>query len=290
MQIPFKENKLLSELSTFNIGGPAKFFAEVHTLDEMRQTLLTCKKQNLPYFILGKGSNCLFDDRGFNGVVILNKIDFINRPSPNTYHVGAGYSFSLLGTQTARHGYSGLEFASGIPGSVGGAVWMNAGANGNETCSSLTSVEFMNENGELINLNKSDMHFSYRHSSFQSMKGAIISATFTLTPSETARAKQIEIINNRKKTQPLNMPSAGCIFRNPTCGHAGALIDQSGLKGTNVGGAQVSPIHANFIVNSGNATANDVLSLITLIKKTVKEKSGSVLESEVRYIAYEDTL
>jgi UDP-N-acetylmuramate dehydrogenase len=286
----FKQNKLLSELCTFNIGGPARFFIEVRSADDMRQTLITCREHSLPYFILGKGSNCLFDDKGFNGVVILNKIDFLNHPSPGTYHVGAGYSFSLLGTQTARHGFSGLEFASGIPGSVGGAVFMNAGANGTETCFCLTSVEFMDEKGELHIFPKSELHFSYRHSPFQKMKGAIISATFTLTPSETARTKQIEIINNRKKTQPLNVPSAGCIFKNPNCGHAGALIDQSGLKGTNCGGAQVSPVHANYIVNSGNATAQDVLSLITLIKKTVKEKSGADLESEVRFIAYEDNI
>lgn len=284
----FQENRLLSELCTFNIGGPARYFTEVHTIDEMRDALLACKERKLSYFILGKGSNCLFDDRGFNGVVILNKIDFLERPEPHIYHVGAGYNFSLLGTQTARQGFSGLEFASGIPGTVGGAVFMNAGANATETCSCLTSVDYMSETGELKTLLKEQLHFSYRTSSFQNMPGAIVGATFTLQLSETARTKQIDIINARKKTQPLNMPSAGCIFRNPSCGHAGALIDKSGLKGTSIGGAQVSPVHANFIVNIGGATASNVQDLIKHICEVVKEKTGTHLDSEVRYIPYKE--
>lgn len=283
----FQENKPMSELCTFGIGGPARYFVEVRTIPEMQHALLACQAKNLPYLILGKGSNCLFDDRGFNGVVILNKIDFIERPSLEIYHVGAGYSFSLLGSQSARHGFSGLEFASGIPGSVGGAVFMNAGANGNETCTSLTSVEYVDEAGHLHIIPKEKLQFAYRTSSFQQMPGAIVGATFTLTPSTTARSKQLEIITYRKKTQPYSDPSAGCIFRNPVCGHAGAMIEKSGLKGTHVGGAKVSEVHANFIVNAGNASAQNVLELIELVKQRVKDTTGIELESEVRYIPYE---
>ncbi|MBA3958388.1 MAG: UDP-N-acetylmuramate dehydrogenase [Parachlamydiaceae bacterium] len=285
--LSFQENKLLSALCTFGIGGPARYFAEIHSIPEMQQAILVCLERQIPYFILGKGSNCLFDDRGFNGAVFLNKIDFLERPSTEVYHVGAGYSFSLLGTQSARHGMSGLEFASGIPGSVGGAVFMNAGANGRETCESLESVDFVDESGQFVTLKKNELHFAYRTSSFHHKKGAIVGATFVLTPLETARAKQIEIITYRKKTQPYGDMSAGCIFRNPNCGHAGALIDQSGLKGTQIGDAKVSEIHANFIVNVANASSKEVLELISLVQAQVKLKTGADLQSEVRYISPE---
>lgn len=283
----FQENKQLSSLSTFGIGGPARYFAEVRKIEEMQTLLVKCRHEGLAYFILGKGSNCLFDDRGFNGMVIHNKIDFIHTPAAGTFHAGAGYSFSLLGAQTARQGWSGLEFASGIPCSVGGAVYMNAGANGSETCQALSSVDYVNEEGHHLILKKEELSFAYRTSSFQKMKGAIVAASFVLTPSPTARQKQLDIINYRKKTQPYSDKSAGCIFRNPSCGHAGALIDQSGLKGTQVGGAKVSEMHANFIVNADRASSQDVLNLIALVKKQVKEKTGIDLEHEVRVIPYE---
>jgi len=283
----FVENKLLSDLCTFGIGGPARYYVEVHSVEEMQEVLKECKKRGLKYFILGKGSNCLFDDNGFNGLVIHNKIDFMERPSPESFHVGGGYNFSLLGTQTARQGYSGLEFASGIPGTVGGAVFMNAGAGGSETCVTLTSVDFVDEDGKHHVFKKENLVFSYRHSSFQKMPGAIVGATFVLSPSTTARDKQIEIITYRKRTQPYSEMSAGCIFRNPNCGHAGALIEKSGLKGLAIGGAKVSEIHANFIVNTESASAANVLDLIAHIQKQVKEKQNVDLESEVRFIAYE---
>lgn len=287
MNLPanFQQNRLLNTLTTFGIGGPAKYFVEVKKVADMQEAIAYCHQQQLPYFVLGKGSNCLFDDKGFDGVVILNRIDFMERHE-DLFHVGAGYSFSLLGSQTARLGFSGLEFASGIPGSVGGAVYMNAGANGRETCESLDSVDFVTENGSLVHLKQSEMEFKYRHSSFQNRPGAIVGATFRLTPSSTAREKQLKIIQYRKETQPYGSKSAGCVFRNPDCGHAGALIDQSGLKGVSEGGAQVSTLHANFVINTGSATASDVLTLIDLIKEKVKEKTGVELESEVRCIPF----
>jgi len=284
----FQQNRLLSEVCTFGIGGPARYFAEARSIEEMRQILTYCKSQNISYFVLGKGSNCLFDDRGFQGAVILNKIDFLNRPGENIFHVGSGYSFSLLGTQTARQGWSGLEFASGIPGTVGGALFMNAGANGKETCQSLDAVEFLDDAGKLLVLKKENLSFAYRSSSFQTLPGAIVGATFVLTASSEARQKQLEIIAYRKNTQPYSDKSAGCIFRNPHCGHAGALIERSGLKGMGVGGAKVSELHANFIVNAGGASTRNVLDLIALIKQRVQEKTGVELDSEVRYIPYSE--
>lgn len=286
---PYKKQQKLCDYTTLGIGGEARYFLEVHQVEEMQQVIRFCHEHSLPYFILGKGSNCLFDDRGFHGVVIANRIDFFERPQEGMFHIGAGYSFSLLGAQTARQGWSGLEFASGIPGSVGGAVYMNAGANGLETCQSLYSVDFVNAQGDLIQILRTDIEFRYRYSSFQHTKGAIVGATFALSPSKEAREKQLNIIQYRTKTQPYGAKSAGCIFRNPTSGSAGALIDQLGLKGMKVGGAQISPVHANFLVNADGATTQDMLDLITLIRQHVKEKQGIELEPEVCYIPYDWT-
>ena len=282
----FQCNKPLKEVCTFGIGGPALYYKEIHTIEEMSQAILICKEKNLPYMILGKGSNCLFDDRGFQGVILTNKIDFMKNPSAGVFHVGAGYSFSLLGAQTARQNWAGLEFASGIPASVGGAVYMNAGANGSETCENLLSVDYVTDEGRLVTFQKSDLRFGYRHSPFQEMRGAIVGATFALSPCTSARAKQLDIINYRKKTQPYGDKSAGCVFRNPPVGHAGALIDQAGLKGTLIGGAKVSELHANFIVNTAGASCTEVLELIEAVRKKVKETSGIHLESEVRIIRW----
>lgn len=282
----FERHRSLKELTTLGIGGPANYFIEVHETTMMQEVLLFCKEHELPYFILGKGSNVLFDDRGFAGLVVANRIQFLNKINAWTWHVGAGYSFSLLGSQTARQGLSGLEFASGIPGSVGGAVYMNAGANGSETCQSLISVDFMTPDGQLHCLSKSELSFSYRNSSFQQREGTIIGATFALTPTERARKSQLDIIQYRKNTQPYDAKSAGCIFRNPAYAHAGALIEQSGLKGKKVGGAEVSTLHANFLINSNNATAADVLTLIKEIQREVKSCTGFDLEHEVRCIPY----
>jgi len=288
MTIPLlQQGKLLKELSTFGIGGPSRFYAEARSVDEMTDLLGYARDHQIPFFILGKGSNCLFDDRGFDGLVIHNKIDFCQFNKETGYiAVGAGYNFSLLGSQTAREGWAGLEFASGIPGSVGGAIFMNAGANGQETCESLCSVDFIDKNGTLIKFSRDELQFSYRTSSFQAMQGAIVAASFQLTPQETVRQKQIEIIRYRTRTQPYSDKSAGCIFRNPVGNHAGALIEKCGLKGLNYGGASVSTKHANFIVNSHSSSAQDVLQLIDQVQKCVKEETGIALESEVRVIPF----
>lgn len=283
----FEQQRSLKDLTTFGIGGAATYFVEVHDIPTMQKILPFCRQQGLPFLILGKGSNILFDDRGFKGFIIANRIDFIHRKDPFTWHVGAGYSFSLLGTQTARQGLAGLEFASGIPGSVGGAVYMNAGANGGETAQTLLSVDFVTAEGELRCLPKEELEFNYRFSSFQNRLGAIVGASFHLTPSLKAREKQLKIIQYRKETQPYNSKSAGCVFRNPSCHHAGALIEQSGLKGVSIGGAQVSTLHANFVINTGKASSQEVLQLIRHIQETVKAKNGIELESEVRLIPYE---
>lgn len=282
----FQKQKTLSSLSTFGIGGCAAYFTEVRSYADMQEAINICRQNALPYHIIGKGSNCLFSDQGFNGVIILNKIEFIQQIHPGLFYAGGGTSFSLLGTQTARQGWSGLEFASGIPASVGGAVYMNAGANGTETAQTLISVDFVDSQGDLKVFDKEQLHFSYRHSVFQNLQGAIVGATFQLTPSALARENQLSIIRYRQATQPYGQKSAGCIFRNPNCGYAGALIEACGLKGKSIGGAQISTLHANFIVNIDNATAKNVLELIELVKNEVAIKKGTTLESEVQIITY----
>ncbi len=286
LQPQLESEKLLSHYSTFGIGGPAKWFTEAHSVDEMQAAIRFSLSRHIPYMILGKGSNCLFDDRGFDGLVILNKIGFCHFNWPFV-EVGAGYSFSLLGVQTARNGWAGLEFASGIPGSVGGAVYMNAGACGTETVQCLLEVGYVNESADLVYLNAKDLSFGYRQSSFQNMKGAIVSAKFQLTASDEARKKQLINIEYRTRTQPYGDKSAGCVFRNPSLQTAGTLIQQCDLKGMKIGGAEVSTTHANFIVNKSQAKAQDILDLAVHVKKVVYEKTGVELEMEIRCIPYQ---
>ncbi len=280
--------KPLKEVSTFGIGGPARLFTVVSSVEEMQEALRYSFREKIPFFILGKGSNCLFDDKGFDGLVIQNKISHLEMEG-NQVDVGSGYSFSMLGLKTAKNHLGGLEFASGIPATVGGSIYMNAGANGKETADHLEEVLFANEEGEIVSYLKKDLIFTYRHSSFQNMKGAILSAKFSLTPSPTARDKQFTIIEYRKKTQPYQDPSAGCVFRNPEGATAGALIEKSGLKGFSVGGAQVSTMHANFIVNKENASARDVLHLAQEVERLVKDATGVKLEMEIRCIPYQSS-
>ena len=285
----FEEGKKLSELTTFGIGGAARFFITVSTLEHLQEVVRFATQNRLRFFSLGKGSNVLFDDRGFDGLVIHNKIVFCEE-TQGEFYVGAGYSFSLLGTQTARKGWAGLEFASGIPGSVGGAVYMNAGANGGEAFQTLKEVVFVNESGNVEILPKEKLSWGYRTSSFQERKGVIGAARFQLTPSPEARGKQLKIIDYRTKTQPYGEMSAGCVFRNPLQNSAGKLIEESGLKAFEKGGARVSPLHANFIVNTGSATCENVMELASHIKQTVKEKTGVELEMEVKVIPYQESL
>ncbi len=281
-----EQNKPLNTFSTFGIGGPARYFLEVSSAKELSKALHHCYLEQIPYILLGKGSNTLFDDLGFCGLVIFNKILGLKQEGP-LFSVGAGYSFSLLGVQTARRGWSGLEFASGIPGSVGGAVYMNAGANQCETWGSLDDVTYVTEEGEVQHLVAGELCFGYRFSTFQKKKGAIAAATFRLTPSPLARKHQLEIVEYRRRTQPYGDPSAGCVFRNAKEQSAGALIEQCGLKGLKIGGAEVSTLHANFIVNRGGATAAEVLELATRVKNEVFAITGITLEMEIRFQPYE---
>lgn len=286
--LPFahEENKLLASFTTFGIGGPARYFAQAKSISDIETMLGACQTLNIPFFILGKGSNILFDDRGFNGLVILNRLDYIEQQGA-TFRVGSGFSFPRLGQVTAKRGFGGLEFAAGIPATLGGALFMNAGAGKHETATYLKDVLYLHADGKKILYKSQELEFGYRHSSFQKWKGVILEATFELFPSESASKMQRELVDYRLKTQPYKDKSAGCIFRNPLPNIAGRLIEECGLKGEKVGGAEVSSMHANFLINSGGATAADILALIAEVKARVYKEKGIVLEDEVRYIPYE---
>jgi len=277
----FSSQVLLKNATTLGIGGPARYYIEVREIIEMQRAIRFCYFNKLPYFILGKGSNCLFADSGFDGLVIVNKIDFCHEVKPFSFWAGAGYSFSLLSTQTSKRGLSGLEFAAGIPASVGGAVYMNAGAGGYEISKSLESVDFIDETGVLRRLEKEKLKFGYRTSPFQKMKGVIIAATFVLKPSSEALLLQQKLLEHRLKTQPYHEKSAGCIFQNPKTVAAGALVEKCGLKGKRIGDAEVSSMHANFLVNKGHASSEDMLGLIDHVKKVVQEETGYSLKQEL---------
>jgi len=289
MDLPFPHQKQvkLCDYSTFGIGGPARYLTEARSSVQMQEMLAFAHQMSLRVFILGKGSNTLFDDKGYDGLVILNRIDYLEQNSQGLFRVGSGYSFARLGGLTARQGWSGLEFASGIPATVGGAIYMNAGANGNETASALVEVGYVTELGVHVRFKKDVLSFGYRSSPFQNLRGAIVEGVFQLSSSAESKKTQKEILNYRLKTQPYGEKSAGCAFRNPQGSSAGQLIDSCGLKGIAVGGACVSGMHANFIVNQGGAKAQDVLELMQKIKDQVHEKKGIVLEEEIRYIAYD---
>jgi UDP-N-acetylmuramate dehydrogenase len=281
------QGKLLSSLSTFGIGGPARFYCQARTIEELSHAIRWAREENLPFFILGNGSNCLFDDRGYKGLVIHNRLIFCEQ-NGLSIQAGAGMRFSLLGHQTAQNNLGGLEFALGIPGTVGGAVYMNAGANGQDTSQTLQEVSFLSETGEVQTFLRRDLAFSHRHSSFHQLRGSILSARFLLRENPFARARQLEMIQKRTASQPVKEKSAGCVFRNPSDQmSAGALIDRCGCKGWTVGGAQVSQIHANFIINRTNALAQDVRALMRQVQDCVLEKSGVRLEPEICWVPFE---
>lgn len=283
----FLSGKRLSDYSSFGIGGPIRFYFEAKEIADFVEALQWAVAHRVPYFILGKGSNCLFDDRGWNGLVIRNRIEFCEIEN-NRVYAGAGYSFALLGSQSARRGLSGLEFAAGIPATVGGAVYMNAGASGQETFDVLEEVTYLDERGEVMSYSQEQLKRGYRFSAFQEMRGAILAARFLLKErGEQAQEAYRLLIKKRVETQPLKEKSAGCIFRNPSDCPAGALIDRCGLKGSQVGGAKVSAIHANFIVNDASATAKDVRELISQVQQRVFEETGVILEPEIRWVPFE---
>ncbi len=278
-----KQNAPLARYTTFNVGGIARYLSIVKSVEEVKEVFSFISENHLPHIILGRGSNSLIKEKEFAGVVIINKIDDFKIEGDVAF-VGSGFSFPLLATRLASLNLSGLEFASGVPGSVGGAIYMNAGAIGQSTSDCLETVEFVDVNGEVFHFAKEDMTFDYRYSPFQEMNGMITSATFQLKEGIDSKENIRQMLEYRFQTQPYKAKTAGCFFRNPKEGSAGAIIDSLGLKGLCVGGARVSTIHANFIENFENATAEDILELVALIQTIVYEKKGIHLEIEVKLL------
>lgn len=279
----------MSQLTTFKIGGPLDLLTKPQNVDELGRVIRFCRAENLPWLVIGLGSNLLVRDKGIRGVGIKLEGDFSRwEATGNRIRVGAGVVLADLAKETACLGLTGLEFACGIPGSTGGAVFMNAGAYDGEMSKIAVSVEaFDSRNGQRISYQNTELDFGYRHSRFQNEPGTIITGlTLQLQQSnaQSATGKVTELTCRRESSQPLDMPSAGSVFRRPEGYFVGPLIAEAGLKGFSIGGARVSEKHSGFIVNQGGATAADVLALITHIQKTVKERSGVELNPEYRIV------
>ena len=284
MELRFDEP--MSNHTSFRIGGGAEIMAFPKTREELANILKVSALLDCNCAILGAGTNVLAPDGGLPGVVICLKdcLDGLEQTAPNRIRVMAGVTMARAAVFAANLGLSGLEFAHGIPGSVGGGVYMNAGAYGGEICQVCTAVEVMDRQGQVRQLAAQQMNFSYRHSLLEDTKELVVSAEFTLTPGdpEVIWSRMKELIAKRTASQPLNLPSAGSAFKRPVGGYASALIQESGLKGYQVGGAAISEKHAGFAVNLGGATAQDVQQLLRQVSDQVYAKTGIRLEPEVR--------
>ncbi len=276
----------MAKHTSFRIGGPAEVMAFPSSPEELSRILKASALLDTKPAILGAGTNILAPDDGIPGLVICLKdcLEGMDRVDESDIRVAAGVSMSRAAVFAASLGLSGLEFAHGIPGSVGGGVYMNAGAYGGEICQVCTEVTVMTLDGAQKVLSVEEMQFSYRHSCLEETDAIVVSARFHLTakPEEEIRQTMQDLIGRRRASQPLDMPSAGSTFKRPVGGYAAALIDQAGLKGFRVGGAAVSEKHAGFVVNVGGATAADVRELISQVSAKVFEMSGICLEPEVR--------
>lgn len=283
MQSNVKKSVSLSNYTTINIGGNARFFIEVFSIEQMRDVLSYVIKNKIKYFVLGNGSNVVFDNEGFDGIVIKNSIDFISMQD-EIIKVGSGFNLSALSYEVSRLDFSGLEFAFGIPATVGGAVYMNAGAFSQSISSVIEEVVFLTEDLNFQTLKKIDLNFDYRKSSFQKMKGVIVSVTLKLIKKDGSLERAKKFLEKRRQSQPLNSKNCGSFFRNPINMSAGKIIHDLGLKGFSIGDAKISEIHANFIINENNATSSDIKKLINHIKKEAREKNSLDLELEVNCI------
>lgn len=282
------ENEPMSAHCSFRIGGPARLMCCPGTAEEAAALLRLLHESGAPFELMGNGTNLLVPDEGLDKVVVRLGEAMSEAISLGDGHIraGAGITLAKLAVFAANEGLSGLEFAHGIPGSLGGAVFMNAGAYGGEMKDVLESVEYADTDGVVRSVPASELGLSYRHSAFEGTKRLVTAATVRLTPKEPEeiKARMRELMEKRRASQPLDVPSAGSTFKRPVGGYAAALIDEAGLKGFAIGGAQVSEKHAGFVVNRGGASFEDVIRLMEHIKKTVYDRSGIMLEPEVRIL------
>lgn len=286
LPIKIKTNEPLSRYTYTKTGGPADYLAFPTTRQELKDLLVRARKQKMPVTTLGNSSNLIIKDGGIRGLVIMlpefNKIEV----KKQQITAEAGAAIIAVTKAASKSSLTGLEFAAGIPGSVGGAIFMNAGAYGGEIANVVSSIDEILPDGREVQISGSDLHFGYRHSVVQENHGIVVAATFNLEAGQQPQIqdKMDELNALRRSKQPLEYPSCGSVFKRPKGHFTGPLIIKAGLQGKSIGGAQVSNKHAGFIINTGNATATDYLQLIQLIQKTVKEKFAVQLETEVRII------
>ena len=276
----------LSKYTSWRVGGPADYYLEPADKEDVASIAAFLEQENIPLLVLGKGSNMLVSDKGVRGAVLNLEHGLSGMRSENgIVFVDAGVTMVRFVDFCIQQGFQGVEMLPGIPGTVGGGVMMNAGAYGGEISDYLVDVEVL-RNGEIIRVAKADAGFSYRRSGFA--EDIILGASFKLPQgdrTETANRRK-ELLMKRNRAQPVNFPNSGSMFKNPSGKFAAKLIDEAGMKGMKRGDAQVSERHANFVVNLGNATANDILELIEVIRRTVQEKFGVSLELEVKLVGF----
>ena len=289
--IDFEENVDGKKLCSFRVGGNVRVVAKPKNADELEGLYAYLSENNIKNILLGRGSNIVISDNGYDGVVVslseLSRVDF-DVTDEHCIVAGAGASMLKLANFAQQNGLTGLEFAHGIPGSVGGGVYMNAGAYGGEICQVLKScLIFDKSQGMLFLVDADECDFSYRHSIFMDNKDLLVLfATFELKEgdSDAIKSKMDELRSSRVSKQPLEYPSAGSTFKRPEGHFAGKLIEDAELKGYSIGGAQVSEKHAGFVINKGGATAEDIKNLVAHIQKTVKEKFDVSLECEIEFV------
>ena len=284
-------NEPLKKHTTYGIGGPAEIMTFPNCKNELIQIVRIAKNMNQPITILGSGSNILISDRGIKGLVLSlkNTLRLIEVNNQKMY-AECGAMLGKIVKQAVKNDLIGLENLNGVPGTLGGALVMNAGAWGGEISENLVKVELIDKNGELKSLQKNEINFSYRNSSFNK-KDILLSAEFFLKKAdkEVINKNFVDAQSGRKFTQPLNKRSAGSLFKNPKGNSAGKLLDEAGLKGFNIGDARISDKHANFFINEGNATSDDMLLLIKKAHKTVRDKFEIDLELEVKLIGFNES-
>ena len=287
MSIVIRENIPLADFISFKVGGAARYFCEPGTSAEFCEALVWAKQRNLEVYILGKGTNLVFSDQGFAGLVLytgksFQKITWVE----NHATVQAGALLHTVVTQSVNRGWAGIQHLAGIPGTMGGGTYINAGAFGQELKESIVSVASVTLQGEKVERSNAECDFGYRHSRFFDLQEIILETVLALKPGDAIalHGEMLETLRRRKEKQPLQLPNAGSMFKRPPGQFAGVLIEQAGLKGLSLGGAMISDKHANFTVNIGGATAQDIFDLTEQVIRQVRNHSGITLEREVIFI------
>lgn len=278
-------NEPMSKHTSFKTGGNADIFVKAYSISDIKSVLKTSKENNIPMFILGNGTNLLVKDEGYRGIILQVKLDKIDIIGANAI-VQSGVKNAVLAQKLLDNSLTGFEFASGIPGTIGGAIKMNAGAYGSEMKNIVSEVTYLDSEGNLHTINNNECEFSYRHSKFFSEKVVILEVKLNLAKGnkEEIQEKMNELAKQRKEKQPLEYPNAGSTFKRGENYITAKLIDECGLKGYRIGGAQVSEKHAGFIINKENSTSKDILDLIKYVQEKVKEKTGENIKLEIEII------